>query len=162
MNKHTLQLADLVSNGVTASVLRLRAEGHAAHQLGARQRCDAVVVHGQDAQLVVPRRRQVAQQEVLVVGWDHPAWEGEREESMSFCFVCRFILRRTTQSVMSVSFQQKIPTDKNNHIRQSPTVFVSIETSSGVALCWSVQSVQASGASASASLSRPGDDVHPS
>lgn len=63
----------LVSYGVAAPVLGFGAEGHAAHQLGARQHRDAVVVDGQHAQLVVPRRRQVAQQEVLVVGWDHPA-----------------------------------------------------------------------------------------
>lgn len=70
---------DLVPYGVAASVLGLSGEGHAAHQLGAGQRRDAVVVHGQDAELVVPRRRQVAQQEVLVVGRDHPGERRERE-----------------------------------------------------------------------------------
>lgn len=63
---------NLVSYRVTASVLRFCTEGHAAHQLGAGQGGDAVIVDGQNAQLIVPRRRQVTQQEVLVVSWDHP------------------------------------------------------------------------------------------
>lgn len=64
---------------MTPPVLRLRGEGHAAHQLGARQRRDAIVVHGQNAQLVVSRRRQVTQQEVLVVGRNHPEEEEDKE-----------------------------------------------------------------------------------
>lgn len=67
---------------MTASVLRLRAEGHTAHQLGARQGGDAVIVDGQNTQLVVPRRRQVTQQEVLVVGWDHPEREEDRDKDI--------------------------------------------------------------------------------
>lgn len=69
--------AHLVADGVAASVFRLGAEGHAAHQPGPRQRRHAVVVNGEDAQLVVPRRRQVAQQEVLVIGRNHPGREAE-------------------------------------------------------------------------------------
>lgn len=62
---------------MAASIFRLRAEGNAAHQFGPRQRCDAIVVDGENAQLVVTRRRQVAQQEVLVIGWNHPGREAE-------------------------------------------------------------------------------------
>lgn len=77
-----VEVTDLVSYGVAASVLCFRAEGHTTHQLGSRHRRDAVVVNGQNAELVVPRGRQVAQQEVLVVGWNHP--EKRREERRGF------------------------------------------------------------------------------
>lgn len=67
---------DLVSYGVAASVFRLCAEGHAAHQLCSCQGRDTVVINSENTKFVVSRRCQVAQQEVLMVGWDHP----EREE----------------------------------------------------------------------------------
>lgn len=83
-------LTDLVPYGVAASVLCFRAEGHTADQLGARQHRDAVVVDGQHTQLVVPRRGQVAQQKVLVVGWNHPETQSDKRRRFSFAFLSSF------------------------------------------------------------------------
>lgn len=68
----TPQHTNLVSYRVAASVFWLRCEGHTAHQLSACQRGDAIIVHSQNAQLVIPRWCQITQLEVLVVSWDHP------------------------------------------------------------------------------------------
>lgn len=76
---------NLVSYRVTASVFRFRAEGHAAYELGARQCRDAVIIHGQNTQLVVSRGCQVAQQKVLVVGRDHP--DREKDETKRFSLI---------------------------------------------------------------------------
>lgn len=74
----------LVSYGVAASVLRLCAEGHTTHQFGAGQGRDTVIIHGQNTQFVVPGGSQVTEQEVLVIGWNHPGREKKTKRDFLF------------------------------------------------------------------------------
>ncbi len=69
---------ELIVDGAAVAKLTLRGEGDAAHQPRRGQSRDAIVVDGQDAEIVVSRRGQITQYEQLMGGRNHSERERER------------------------------------------------------------------------------------
>lgn len=66
---------ELVVDGAAVAELTLSGEGHATDQTCTGEGRDAVIVDGQDAELVVPWRGKIAQNEQLMGGGNHPERE---------------------------------------------------------------------------------------
>jgi len=66
---------ELSVEGPALLVLLLGGELHAADHPGCSQRCQPVVVHGQDAEVVLTSCNQISQEEGFTSSWDHPGRE---------------------------------------------------------------------------------------